>query len=164
MKPDAAACAGLAAVIRHDRGAVGGLSRDLALALETLRSDPAEFRNRAAVAYLLHNIYNALENLFEQVSRTFENHVVDTARWHRELLDKMFLDIPGWRPALLTGDLRPMAHELRGFRHIFRHSYDLELDPARLSRLAERWLACAGAFSECLERFCVFLEQPESRA
>jgi hypothetical protein len=43
-------------------------------------------------------IYNALENCFEQIWRGFEDHQSDQARWHRELLDKMFLEIKSLRP------------------------------------------------------------------
>ncbi|MBX3746979.1 MAG: antitoxin [Verrucomicrobiae bacterium] len=157
MKPDPAARAGLCAVLRHDIESIGRLSEELRTSVAALKADPREFRNCAAAAYLLHNLYNALENSFEQVSRTFENHVVDRGRWHRELLDKMFLPIDGWRPAVLPEGHRGLANDLRGFRHIFRHSYDFTLDPGRVIQLAERWLGDVRAFEEALERFCEFL-------
>ena len=112
---------------------------ELADLLPALAPDIGSFRDYAAVGYLLHNLYNALENSFEQISRTFENHVVDVPRWHRELLDKMFLEIPGVRPAVLTDALRPLLHDLRGFRHVFRHGYDFSLDSARLAGLVASW-------------------------
>ena len=49
-----------------------------------------DYRDLAAASYCLHNIYNALKNTFEQISRTFENHIVDLTQWHKELLEKMF--------------------------------------------------------------------------
>ena len=79
--------------------------------------DPA-FRDIAAAGYVLHNIYGALENIFEQISRTFENHVTDPTQWHRELLTKMFLEIPKIRAAVLPADLRGFLNDLRGFRHV----------------------------------------------
>ena len=39
-----------------------------------------------SLGYSMHNIYNALENSFEQISLSFENHVRDRTSWHRELL------------------------------------------------------------------------------
>ncbi len=58
-----------------------------------------------SLGYSLHNIYNALENCFAQVSLSFENDVRDRTRWHRELLEKMFLDIKSLRPAVLPEQL-----------------------------------------------------------
>ena len=138
MKPEAAARASLCAVLRHDLEALRRMDAELAF-LPALAPQIGTFRDWAAAGYLLHNLYNALENSFEQISRTFENHVVEVSRWHRELLDKMFLEIPGVRPAVLTETLRPLLHDLRGFRHLFRHSYDLQLDASRLARLADGW-------------------------
>jgi len=133
------------------------MDAELALVTPALAQDCGTFRDWAAVGYLLHNLYNALENSFEQISRTFENHVVDASRWHSELLDKMSLAIPTVRPAVLPDTLRPILHDLRGFRHIFRHSYDLNLDPVRLARLTQDWnlakrdlLASLQAFSDSL--------------
>lgn len=94
-----------------------------------------------AAAYHLHNIYNALENTFDQISRTFENHVKDLSRWHQELLAKMFLDVPPVRPAVLPPGIRPLLSDLCGFRHIFRHSYDYTLDTAKLIALRTCWQA-----------------------
>ncbi|MGO8674628.1 MAG: hypothetical protein ACLQVX_02005 [Limisphaerales bacterium] len=50
-----------------------------------------------------------------------------------------------------------MLHDLRGFRHLFRHSYDFNLDSTRLARLAAHWnlgkqelFAALQAFSDSL--------------
>jgi hypothetical protein len=133
------------------------MDAELAPLLPALAPERGTFRDWAAAGYLLHNLYNALENSFEQISRTFENHIVDASRWHRELLDKMFLDIPCVRPPVLTQGLRPLLHDLLGFRHRFRHSYDFTLDAARLARLSADWnlgknelFAALQAFSDSL--------------
>lgn len=89
-RPEPAARASLAAVIRRDLEAI----RRLQPLLERLAPNAA-YPACAAVAYALHNFYNALENSFDQISRTFENHIVDPVRWHRELMVKMFVEIPG---------------------------------------------------------------------
>ena len=131
--PEPAGRAALAAVIEHDLEAI----TRLASVLQALPAD-ADYPGCAGAAYALHNLYNALENSFEQISRTFENHVVDRDQWHRELMLKMFLAIPGVRPQVLPDSARPILNELRGFRHVFRHSYDFKLDPVRLNALTER--------------------------
>lgn len=157
MKPEPAARASLCAVLRHDRETLQRLDAQLAPLLPELAPGRGTFRDWAAAGYLLHSLYNALENSFEQISRTFENHVVDAARWHRELLDKMFLAIPGVRPAVLASSLRPLLHDLRGFRHLFRHGYDLDLDPARLARLAQQWNSGKDELLTALQTFSDWL-------
>ena len=92
-----------------------------------------------SLGYSLHNIYNALENCFEQISLSFENHVRDRTRWHRELLEKMFLDITPLRPAVLPPELRSLLGDLLGFRHLFRHAYEFKIDEAKTVALWNRW-------------------------
>ena len=147
MKPETPQLASLAAVITEDIAAIERLDVQLSELSVSLAVPKPAFRDLAAVAYLLHNVYCALENAFEQVSRTFENHLTDPSQWHRELLAKMFLEIPTVRPAVLPGHLRRFLNDLRGFRHLFRHSYDFQLDPEKLNRLVRDW---AGARLELL--------------
>jgi hypothetical protein len=139
MKPDHATAATLSAVIENDIRAIESMTRRLGEIADSM--NPESFTELAGAAYLLHNIYNALENTFEQISRSFENHVKDVSKWHKELLGKMFLDIPGIRPAVFPQELRSILNELRGFRHIFRHSYDFEIDPRKLQIVIEDFSA-----------------------
>ena len=82
----------------------------------------------AALGYTLHSIYTAMENYFLLVSKAFENnHSSDS--WHKELLQKMKLELPGIRPRVLDSELARKIDELRGFRHVFRSLYDDRLDP-----------------------------------
>jgi hypothetical protein len=153
MKPDAAQLASLSAVITEDVAAIERLNVELSQLLAPLGAPKPAFRDMAAVAYLLHNVYCALENAFEQISRTFENHITDPAQWHRELLAKMFLEIPTIRAAVLPGDLRGFLNDLRGFRHLFRHSYDFQLDAEKLNRLARDWTGTRLELLAALTRF-----------
>jgi hypothetical protein len=150
--PEPAARSALAAVIERDIEAI----ERLAEALIEL-PDNAGYERCAGVAYALHNLYCALENSFEQLSRTFENHVVDREQWHRELMLKMFLAIPDVRPAALPDPLRPLLNELRSFRHLFRHSYDFQLDPRRLNTLTRAWHAGQPAVVAALRGFIHWL-------
>ena len=153
MKPDTAQLASLGAVITEDLAAIERLNVELSQLIASLAAPEPEFRDMAAVAYVLHNVYCALESGFEQVSRTFENHITDPAQWHRELLAKMFLEIPAVRPAVLPADLRGFLNDLRGFRHLFRHSYDFQLDPEKLSHLVRDWTAARPDLLAALTRF-----------
>ena len=60
-------------------------------------------------------------------------------RFFQELLRKIFLDLTPLRPAVLPADLQRDLNDLRGFRHVFRHGYGIDLDIERLQRLVTRW-------------------------
>lgn len=151
MKPDLATAATLSAVIENDIRAIESMTHRLRGIAASM--NPEAFTELAGAAYLLHNIYNALENTFEQISRSFENHVKDVSKWHKELLGKMFLEIRGIRPAVFPQELRGILNELRGFRHVFRHSYDFEIDPKKLQIVIEDFLAKQGNLVDALTEF-----------
>jgi len=154
MKIDAASALALMAVIRADLDVVAKWNTALAALPE---ATSPEVRAISA-AYYLHNIYNAFGNSFDQISRTFENHVKDLSRWQQELLAKMFLDISPLRPAVLPAALKPFLDELRGFRHVVRHSYDYGLDPCTVAALCDRWLSTGARVTQALRGFADQLE------
>ena len=142
--------AALCAVLLKDLEAIRRIEKHIA-------SLPARSPTREqldSLGFARHNLYNALENSFAQISLTFENHVKDQIRWHRELLEKMFLEMPPVRPAILPVALKPLLNDLVGFRHFFRHSYEFSLDEAKTVRLAKRWKQGGRAVKGALERFC----------
>ncbi|MDW8322356.1 MAG: hypothetical protein RMM08_13440 [Armatimonadota bacterium] len=51
--------------------------------------DTATEERTVTLAYYLHNLYSAVEDLFEEVASTFENRVEDTGAYHRNLLQRM---------------------------------------------------------------------------
>ena len=149
MRIDQGGAATLAAVIERDL-----------LAITTIEQHAAELTGGSmqraqldSLGFALHNIYNALENSFTQISLSFENHVRDRVRWHRELLDKMFLDLPPLRPAVLANESRPVMADLLGFRHLFRHAYEFALEEGKTLALWRRWLAESAAVKGALANF-----------
>lgn len=86
-----------------------------------------DVRQLESVAYQIHNIYNAIEDLLRLVAAHFENQISDSA-----LLQHMTQPVPGVRPALLTKDTFRLLNALRGFRHFFRHAYIATVDPVQL--------------------------------
>ena len=112
-----------------------------------------------SMAYQLHNLYGAFEQLFEEVARFFENRV-DDARYHADLIRRMQLDIQGIRPALLSEATARDLDELRRFRHLFRHAYGTDLDSAKVGDLAAKVAGVRNAFARDLERFLAVL-RPE---
>ncbi|MGB9857741.1 MAG: hypothetical protein ACPLKX_06350 [Dictyoglomaceae bacterium] len=81
------------------------------------------------------NLYNAFEDLFSEISKSFENKIEDASFFHKELLRRMTLEIPGIRPKVLSKESFIILNELRGFRHIFRHAYTYEIIPEKVKRI-----------------------------
>lgn len=106
-------------------------------AVETMRTRLAENSEGrwAATAFELNRFYNILEKSFERTCETFENHFQKGGSYHEKLIERMELEIHGIRPAFLPREALPAIRELKGFRHVMRHAYDLHLDPDRLTRL-----------------------------
>ncbi len=50
----------------------------------------------------------------------------------------MLLEVPPLRPAILPA-VKPLLSDLLGFRHLFRHGYELPLDEAKTIALSKRW-------------------------
>jgi len=155
MRIEANAALALAALIRSDLAAMARIERPISQFDVNHLSD-AELDS---LGYSMHNIYNALENCFTQISLAFENHVRDKIRWHRELLDKMFLDIKSLRPAVLPEGVRSVLGDLLGFRHLFRHAYDFKLDKDKTVALWRRWSIENAPVKEALALFADRLEQ-----
>lgn len=86
-------------------------------------------------AHHLARLYNILEQMATRVAKVFENSIGDEKRWHSELIRRLSLEIAGVRPALWPESVLPPLHELRAFRHVFTHAYDLTLDPDKLRLL-----------------------------
>ncbi len=114
------------------------------------RREPAGYE---ACAHQLARLYNALEQMGLRVARAFENRIEDQKGWHGALLPRLFLAIPGVRPALFPPALKLPLNELKGFRHVFVHAYDLELDPEKLTLLMKYARQVTDALPGAVENF-----------
>jgi hypothetical protein len=122
-------------------------------------TEPDRSEKKSHPGYLLHNLYCSLEDLWQEVAGTFENRLEDPTRYHRELLQRMHLEIPGIRPRILNTASYQLLNELQGFRHIFRHAYDYELDAVRLRQLKDKVMAGWIGVTEDLDTFSGFLQE-----
>lgn len=73
-----------------------------------------------AIAGLVENYYTAIETVLFRISQQFGNHL-EQNKWHSDLLRRMVLDVPGTRPAVLTGAVVSKLDELLRFRHFKRY-------------------------------------------
>lgn len=128
-----------------------------ARAMDRLRDGADDPIDWGALGFTIHSMYGVAENYFLRVSKYFENGLPPD-RWHRALVEKMALDIPGLRPALLedVSDFRD-AMELMKFRQRFRNLYGEDLDPDKTAAVQERaeryfgrFQAIHGSFKERL--------------
>lgn len=127
-----------------DKGALTVLTSDIETQMAFVGTIFARLGERAAglepddevrlesVAYQIHNLYNAVEDLLKIVAAHFENQIADTARWHTTLLNRMAQEISGVRPPLLSQESYQLLNSLRGFRHFFRHAYAVPIEYAQL--------------------------------
>ena len=129
------------------------------------RSRQTDFTEPAYVestAYQLHNLYSAVEDLLKLIASAFENSIADLSRWHRELVDRMTLDIQGVRPAFLAVETAALLHELRAFRHFVRHAYGAEIDPIRVRQNVEVALKVRDLLTRDAENFIHAIDQSKA--
>ena len=116
----------------------GEMLDDCRVALDACKKAKVRFARQEEVAYegcahQLCRMYNALEQMCLRVARVFENNIDDEQSWHSALLNRLAIGIEGIRPALISQELKLPLQELKAFRHVFVHAYELELDPEKLA-------------------------------
>jgi hypothetical protein len=112
------------------------------------------------VAYRLHSLYSAFENVFRNIATSFENNL-DPSRWHRQLLERMRLDLSPVRPAVVDEDAYEKLDEMLRFRHLFRTGYGLRLDALRLQLVVRKALELKLIYREQIDRFLEYLRRLE---
>lgn len=95
--------------------------------------------------------------MFKMIAKFFENQIENFTKYHTGLLKRMLIEIDGVRPNLLSESSYKILDELRGFRHVFKHTYGYELDAERVLRLAEKSLKLTEVFSKDFETFKLHL-------
>lgn len=106
-----------------------------------------------SLAYQLHNLYSAFEDLFRVVAEAFENNVATDGGYHIALLRRMMVSVPGVRPALIDRQAYELLDSLRGFRHFFRHAYGTRLDPRKVKIVLEDADALRSRYEELMTEF-----------
>jgi hypothetical protein len=129
--------------------------------IEDMLRLPAErvsFYDRGAIGYILHNFYNGCENIFGSIARFFENDVGPQS-WHKDLLRRVNLEIPGIRPRLIDDELYRLLDDFRAFRHKFRYLYSFELDWEKECIVARKFPVTIKKFKMHVAAFLKKLEE-----
>lgn len=113
-----------------------------------------------SIAYQMHNLYCAAEDLLKIVASCFENNINDSSQWHSLLLKRMTMEIPGIRPALLSSDSYAILNSLRGFRHFFRHAYGASIDCDQLRTNLDKALNLRENLGRDVHLFLLTLDNP----
>jgi hypothetical protein len=134
----------------RDLGMAMGENRRAWARIQAGAKDPLDW---AALGFTLHLVYGVLEDYFLRVSKFFENSLDPTER-HKSLVEKMALEIPGVRPAVLPDDAtREMTVDLLKFRHRFRNMYKETLDPEKTTQAHVNANRLIPVFSRCHTEF-----------
>lgn len=119
-------------------------------ALRVQESTPGHLE---ACAYELARLYNVLERMFERVCEDFENHFEKQGTYHEKLVQRLSLNLEGIRPPFIPGNQLENVRDLKGFRHITRHAYDLVLKAERLAGLVQIATEVAAALPHWCDEF-----------
>lgn len=115
-------------------------------------------RAAVMVAGLIENYYTYAETVFVRISQFFGNHLPPD-RWHRELLERMCLDIPETRPRVLSDATFNDLLELMRFRHFKRYYFGTAYDWERIDSLLRRIERLSDHLPSELQAFRTFLYQ-----
>ena len=110
------------------------------------------------MAEFITDYYTCLETLFFRISQFFENNL-SPERWHTEVLEKMTLNIPGIREAVLTDRTYHLLIEMMKFRHFRRYYVEMDYDWDKLDYLKKKFEELPHLVDADLQRFRCFLDR-----
>jgi hypothetical protein len=99
--------------------------------LQRMHADRAA-RNEALRLTIRRDLRNAL-----RICRGFENHFDKRDDYHARLIQRLVLELPGIRPEFIPKTGISIVRELKGFKHVVRHAYDLEFRAPRVAELTQ---------------------------
>lgn len=131
---------------------------------ELVDVDISVYEKQFLFAMKSQQFYTAIEDLFKQIAKAFENHIEDLGSFHRELLIRMNTEIPKTRPSVISNQTLSFLDKLRAFRHFIRHAYDCELDEKELLIIQEKLRKEYKNFEGELEKFRRYIAQLSERS
>ena len=116
-----------------------------------------------AVASGIEHAYSGIEQAFKIIAAEIDGAVPTGEDWHARLCALMFTPVPGRRPAVLPGALRPELDDLRAFRHRVRNLYGSELIAEVVAEKAALAPAVVAKVRRALRTFESGLTRPPGR-
>ncbi|MBU0764753.1 MAG: hypothetical protein KJ607_07960 [Bacteroidetes bacterium] len=141
------------AYISYQEEAISGIYKKIA------KLRPSNDDKLVNLAYQMHNIYSSYEDLFKEIATNFENNIERSSGYHKNLLLRMKISIPGIRPGILSEQSFIILTELMSFRHVFRHAYSYNLSVDKVEALKNKILTYRPALESDIAEFKAFLEK-----
>jgi len=134
------------------------LAADIARGERELRQDPERADiHYSNLALKLHNFYTGCERIFRIIASELNHALPSSYDWHKRLLQRMTLEVPGKRPPVISEDLQRALGDFLAFRHVVRNIYGYELDPERLDRLLDKYPETWRQFQNEIRQFIGWL-------
>lgn len=124
-----------------------------------LGEDTPTLRERAAAGQFLGSIYMGVENIFKRIIRFYELEMPEGEDWHVELFRRFRSPAMDPLPVLLPDDLAEAMKPFRGFRHVVRHGYALDLEWERMQVGMQEARPVFEHFRREVEQFLAGLEE-----
>jgi len=140
----------LAATIQEQQGLIEAIYRSIAERKKSYSKDRIVLES---LAYQLHNLYCAFEELFRVSAKYFDNHVTEEIDWRKELLDRMAFANKDGRPRLISKPAYELLDELHEFRHAFLHTYSVELEAKKIKLVLKKALALKRIYKKDIANF-----------
>lgn len=105
------------------------------------------------IGSILHDYYSAIESIFKTVAINIDKSSHRGDQWHKELLERMTLDVPGLRVPVISTETAQKLNHYRSFRHVFRNVYGFELSFKRIRELLELLPDASASLEKDLNNF-----------
>lgn len=122
------------------------------------RNDFPDNFDLVVLAEIITDYYTCLETTFVRISKAFENNL-EKSRWHTNLLERMIIEIPGMRKALLTDSSYNLLKEIMRFRHFKTYYFELEYDKDRIDFVEKKYKEVVPLVLQELELYIIFLKK-----
>jgi HepT-like protein len=122
------------------------------------RNDFPDNFDLIVLAEIITDYYTCLETAFVRISKAFENNL-EKYRRHANLLERMIVEIPGVRKALLTDRSYNLLKEIMRFRHFKRYYFESDYDKDRIDFLEKKYNEVVPLVLQELELYITFLQE-----
>jgi len=131
---------------------------EAAVAAASRRPEEIDFYFDSA-ALNLHDVYVAMERIFEQIASRVDKSIPSGNDWHRELLRQMSVDLADIRTAVLSDNSVSELDEFLRFRHVVRNVYTHSFRNEEIIKLVRAVRPTFERVQRELLEFIVFLER-----
>lgn len=130
---------------------------------EVVLVDVSVYEKQFLFSMRIQQFYTAIEDLFKQIAKAFENHIENMSNFHKELLIRMNTEVPTIRPSVISNQSLLMLDKVRAFRHFVRHAYDCELNESELLTIQNRLKKEFAYIESDLKKFRFFIQTLSSK-